>query len=119
SHPEIEHLGIRMRAAIQRHEAMDVDVFVDDQDVVRELGDLKRKWHIRDAWHARHIAFRFRIEGRTLFEVLLLLRQGPLLIWNVIALDDTLSRRHAESPGMILNIPRGSVERLPDAFQPR
>src|SRR5262249_37666734 len=98
-----------------------------DRHAVRELEDLKRKWHVGDARHAREVTLCFRIRSGTVLIVLLLLGESPRLIRNRVALHDTLARGLAAPgrqpgeplPGMVLNVPGRRVDDLPDALQIR
>src|SRR5437773_213058 len=80
---------------------------------------------VRRAWHAGHVALDLRIERDPVFSVLLLLLSGPRLVWDVVAFHHAAACRDAEARAesghrtltrrMILKIPVGRVDRLPDA----
>ena len=104
-----------MSAAVGMDRPDRVDVFVQQHQIFRRLDDLKRKGHVGEPRHARQVALRFRIGGRPVLEVLLLLRGRPGLIGDLVAFDDTLSGGHALLRAVILNVPRGGVRDLPEA----
>ena len=106
-----------MRVAVHVDVAKRVVVLVEDVDLVRLLDDLKRIRHVGDARHAGEQALGVGIERRATRVVLLLLLECPGLIRNVIPFDHASAGRHAESRIVILNIPRGRVQDLPDSLQ--
>src|SRR5262249_13071429 len=66
---------------------------------------------------ARQVPFRFGIGCRAVVEILPLLHQRLRPIGKLVALDYALTGRHAQTRLMILDIPGGRVQHLPDALQ--
>ena len=94
-------------------------VLVEHRDVGRRLHDLKRVGHVGDARDARLVAFRLGVRGAAVRVVLLFLRQRLGRVRNLVALDDSLPGGNAERGGVILDVPGGGVEHLPDAGEVR
>src|SRR6185436_12507528 len=88
---------------------------VEDVDLVLRLQDLKRKRHVGDARDARQVALRFRIRGRAVRVVLLLLRQRLRPVRDLVPLDNPLACGHAERRAVILDVPGGGARHLPEA----
>src|SRR5262245_8152512 len=84
-------------------------------DVGRRLNDLKRKRHVHDARDTRLKALRLRVQGETVLEVLVPCCQRRRQIRELAAFDNTLAGRDALGGLMVLNIPGGGGEGLPDA----
>src|SRR5258705_2398079 len=87
--------------------------------MVARLKNLKWKFHVHDARHSRQVALREWIGRGALFKVLALLRRGPGLIWNGVALDHAAARRHFVPSGVIFQGVRRTTGSLPDALQVR
>ena len=96
-----------------------VDILVDDHHRVSSLKNLKGIGHIRDARDARQITLSYGIGSQAVFKVLLLLRRGPRLVGDFIPFNHALPCRNVKLRMMVLNVPRGGVENLPDALQVR
>nr|ABZ06408.1 hypothetical protein ALOHA_HF4000009L19ctg1g5 [uncultured marine microorganism HF4000_009L19] len=116
AHPKID-VALGVRTAIHVDGASDMHILVQNQHTVGKLQNLKRIGHIRDAGHPGHIALGFGVCGPAAVKVLLFFRQRPRLIGNLIPLHDASPGGHSQSPRMVLNIPRGRVEDLPNALQ--
>ena len=97
--------------------ANSVNVLVKEGDLLLRLRDLKRIWHVSDAWHTREITFCLRVGGGAVVVVRLLLRRRRRQVWELIALNHTLSCRYAFLRRMILDVPGCRVHHLPDARQ--
>ena len=65
----------------------------------------------------RQVSLDFRISGQAFVEVLLFLRRCPRLVRDLVALDNALPRWHSQPGMVVLKVPRGCVEDLPDALQ--
>ncbi len=115
THPPVDVPG-GMGIAVHVDLADGVVVFVEDVHLVGLLHDLERERHERDARHAREITLRFRIERRALRFVLFLLRQRLRFIRQLVSRDHAFARGHAEPGAVILKVPRGGVEDLPDSL---
>src|SRR5262249_46572558 len=95
-----------------------VTKLVGNCDQLRILNDLEWKRHVNRAGNAGHITGRLRrIAGLSTLKVFLFLREGRGLIWNFAALDHTLSRGRTQRRIVILEIPRSSVQYLPNAVE--
>src|SRR3970040_1593710 len=100
--------------AVQKDVANGMQVLVEDRDLVATLHDLKRKRHIGDARDAWQETPGLRIHGMTIPEVLVFLCQRGWQIRNLVSVDDPCTCGDAQLRMMILNIPCGGVQRLPD-----
>jgi len=103
-----------MRRAVREDVPHGVDVFVKDGQLIRLLNDLKRIRHVGNARHARQVTLRFRVQRRALVVILLLLDERLGLVRDLVALDNARTARYTFLRGVILNIPRGGIHRLPD-----
>ena len=68
--------------------------FVGHQNLVRPLKNLKRIRHVRGARNAGHEALDFRIALEPVVGVLLLLRERPGLVRDLVALDHACASGH-------------------------
>ena len=126
AHPEFDR-QVRMPAAIGEDLTNGVQVFVEDDDAVRQLKNLKWVRHIGDARHARQIALCLGICRHPILVVLSFLFEGPRHVRNVVPFHDSLTCRHTEpgwqsresSTSMVLDVPCRGVEDLPYPLQIR
>src|SRR5262245_36266593 len=109
-----------MRRAVSEDASARVPEFVRHRDQLGALNDLERERHIGGSWNAGHVTGRLgRICALTPLVVRFLLSESSGLIWNYAALNHTLPRRHTQRRVVILKVPRGRIQYLPDAVQIR
>jgi hypothetical protein len=87
-----------------------------DRDPFSLLNDSKRMRHIRDAGDTREMALDFRVECLAILEVLLLPGERRWLVRDLVPLDHAFPGRYAQPRAVILNVPSGCVEDLPNAL---
>src|SRR5579862_4051275 len=92
AHPEVDIFG--MLAAVQGDEAVGVDVFVEDRDILRGLKNLEWKRHVVGAGDAGQEALAYGVRSRPGLEVLLLLRGGFGGVGDFAAYNDSDATRH-------------------------
>src|SRR2546426_6942086 len=97
--------------------ARDTAIFVHDHHGVGELKNLERKGQKRHTWYTRQVTLALGILSRPFFKILLPFRQRRRQVRNATTLHDTEPARHSQTRGMVLNVPRGRVEGLPNAHQ--
>src|SRR2546422_8137055 len=95
----------------------DTAIFVHDDHGVGELKHLERKGQKRHAWYTRQVTLALGILSQPFFKILLPFRQRRRQVRNATTLHDTEPARHSQTRGMVLNVPRGRVEGLPNAHQ--
>src|SRR5207245_976998 len=82
------------------------------------LNDLERKRHVGRPGNTGHVAGGLgRIIGVPGLEVFSFLGERGGLIWNFAALDYALPRRHPQGAIVVLKVPRGGAQHLPEAVQ--
>src|SRR2546427_12572681 len=127
------HPAVHRRLCVVDHVdgAIGAGVLVHEEDVVHSLDDLERVRHVGRPRQPRHVALGFRIRLGPSRLVLLPLLQAVRRVRDraVVVDDHALSRRNrehgAELPergrrgGVILEVPVGGVDGLPDAIQVR
>ena len=124
SHPRI--CGT-LQLAVHTDDTAGAGKFVSHHNIRRRLDDLKRIGHIRGTRNAWQITLHFRIQLHPVLSVFLLFFRCPRLVRNLVALDYTRPAGNAESRAesshrswgrrMILNVPVGRVECLPNTIQ--
>src|SRR2546421_1313224 len=106
-----------MRVAVHVDEADHAGVLVQDGDLVGLLHDAERIRHVGETRHARQNALVLRIERLAVLEVLLLLRERLGAVGNLVPLDHATACGNTEARAVILQVPGGGVQHLPDALQ--
>ena len=91
---------------------------VGERDGLRGLSDLKRIGHVGDARHSWQKTVRLgEIGGLAIGEVFLLLCQSRGQVRDLVALHDAQSRGDAQLPRVVLNVPGGRIQGLPDTVE--
>src|SRR5262249_22060299 len=109
-----------MLTAVYGNRAQSVRKFISDCDVIRGLNNLEGIRHISGARHSGQKTISFcGVSSHPLCIVLALFRQCLRLIWDLITFDDALSRWNPQLSCVVLNIPRCSVQYLPNTVQVR
>src|SRR5438105_4358889 len=107
-----------MPSAVREDAASRVAELVGHRDQLGILNNLERERHVRRARNTGHVARGLsRITRVAALKVFFFLGERRGLIWNFAAVDDALSRRHPEGTTVILKIPCGGVQYLPEAVQ--
>src|SRR2546425_4544932 len=73
---------------------LSIGEFKDHHDLVCALNDLEWIWKIHRARHAWHIAFEFGVAIQPIGSVLALPLKRPGLVRNLVAFDNSQSRRY-------------------------
>ncbi len=108
-----------MLASIDGNQAVGVDVFIKDRDILARLKNLEREGHQVGARNAGQKAFGIGIRFGPILEVPLPFRQGFGLVGNFAAHHYAQARRNAQAPAVILKIIGRGRFRLPGALQIR
>src|SRR3989442_3224036 len=107
-----------MRSAVREDAPPRVAVLVGHRDQLGILNDLERERHIGGPGNTGQVAGGLsRIIGLPTLEVFPFLRERGGLIWNCAAFDYSLPRMHSQVTIVILQIPCGSAQHLPDAAE--
>ena len=93
AHPRFNAL-VHRRLAVRVDESVYLRPLERNRDMVFRLEDLKRKFEVHDAGHARHVTRVERVFGGATREVLALLLRRPRLIRNLVALNHANTTRN-------------------------
>ncbi len=96
-----------------------VDVLVKKGHLIPALHDLKRVRHVRDARNAGQVTLGFGVGRLAVLVVLLLLQQRRGRVRDFVALNHTFASGNTKPRAVVLNIPCGGVDDLPDALDVR
>ena len=116
-HPEAQ--CFRKLPPIRPDPAKGMAVFVRDDRQFRRLEDLKRVRQVGNAWDTGQVTITQRVSGHPILVIVRLPGRCPRLVRDLQPLHDTLPPRHSLLSIVVLKIPGGRREGLPDTTQVR